>query len=39
MAAEGLKAVNSNSIIKWEIDLKSGKDHTITYEYEVYISR
>ncbi len=37
LVAEGLRAVNSNSVIEWEIELKAGEDKTITYQYQVYI--
>ncbi len=35
--ADGLKGVNYNSSISWEIPLKAGKEINITYKYKVYI--
>ncbi len=37
LVAEGLKAINSNSVLEWEIELKAGKNKTIIYQYQVYI--
>jgi hypothetical protein len=34
--AEGLKGVNFNSIISWEIPVKAGEELNITYKYKVY---
>lgn len=36
--AEGLKGVNYNSFISWEIPLKAGEESNITYKYKVYIT-
>ncbi len=37
--AEGLKGVNQNSFISWEIPLKAGEEINVTYKYKVYITR
>ncbi|MBC8525675.1 MAG: hypothetical protein H8D22_02215 [Candidatus Cloacimonetes bacterium] len=37
--AEGLKGVNYNSIISWEILLKPEEETELTYKYKVYIRR
>jgi hypothetical protein len=37
--AEGLRGVNQNSSISWEIPLKAGEEATVTYKYKVYITR
>jgi len=37
--AEGLKGVNQNSSVSWEISLKGGEEINVTYMYKVYISR
>jgi hypothetical protein len=37
--AEGLRGVNHNSSISWEIPLKAGEEVTVTYKYKVYITR
>lgn len=35
--AEGLRGVNYNSFISWEIPVKTGEEVEITYTYKVYI--
>ena len=35
--AEGLRGVNFNSFISWEIPVKAGEEVEITYTYKVYI--
>jgi hypothetical protein len=35
--AKGLKQVNPKHILKWEIDLKSGEEQKLSYQYQVYI--
>jgi hypothetical protein len=35
--AKGLKQVNSNHILKWEIELSSGEEQKLSYQYQVYI--
>lgn len=35
--AEGLKGVNYNSNISWEIPIKAGKEINLIYKYKVYI--
>lgn len=35
--AEGLRGVNFNSFISWEIPVKAGKEIEVTYTYKVYI--
>jgi len=37
--AEGLKGVNQNSSVSWEIPLKAGEEVNVTYMYKVYITR
>ncbi len=37
--AEGLRGVNQNSSISWEIPLKAGEEINVTYKYKVYITR
>jgi len=37
--AEGLRGVNQNSFISWEIPLKAGEEINVTYKYKVYITR
>ena len=37
-SAEGLKSVNYNSIITWEIPLKKAEEKIITYKYKIYVS-
>jgi hypothetical protein len=37
--AEGLRGVNQNSSISWEIPLKSGEEISVTYKYKVFITR
>jgi hypothetical protein len=37
--AEGLRGVNQNSSISWEISLKAGEEINVTYKYKVYITR
>ena len=37
--AEGLRGVNHNSIISWEIPLNSEEEIELTYKYKVYIRR
>jgi ribosomal protein S1 len=37
--AEGLRGVNQNSSISWEIPLKAGEEISVTYKYKVYITR
>ena len=36
--AEGLKGVNYNSVITWEIPLKKGEEKRITYKYKIYVN-
>jgi hypothetical protein len=36
--AEGLKGVNYNSFISWEIPLKAGEEVNLTYKYKIYIA-
>lgn len=36
--AEGLKGVNHNSVISWEIPVKAGEEIKLTYKYKVYIA-
>jgi ribosomal protein S1 len=36
--AEGLKGVNHNSVISWELPVKAGSKTEISYTYKVYIS-
>ncbi len=35
--AEGLRGVNFNSFISWEIPVKAGEETEVTYTYKVYI--
>jgi hypothetical protein len=35
--AEGLRGVNQNSAISWEIPLKAGEEVDVAYKYKVYI--
>jgi hypothetical protein len=35
--AKGLKQVNEKHILTWEIDLASGGEKNISYQYQVYI--
>jgi hypothetical protein len=35
--AKGLKQVNPKHILTWEIDLKSGAEQKMTYQYQVFI--
>ena len=35
--AEGLRGVNFNSFISWEIPVKAGEEVKVTYTYKVYI--
>jgi hypothetical protein len=35
--AEGLRGVNFNSFISWEIPVKAGEETDVTYTYKVYI--
>ncbi len=35
--AEGLRGVNSNALISWEIPVKANEDVKVTYSYKVYI--
>ena len=35
--AEGLRGVNFNSFISWEIPVKAGEEVEVTYTYKVYI--
>jgi len=37
--AEGLRGVNQNSSISWEIPLRAGEEINVTYMYKVYITR
>jgi hypothetical protein len=37
--AEGLRGVNQNSSISWEIPLTAGEEIIVTYKYKVYITR
>jgi hypothetical protein len=37
--AEGLRGVNQNSSISWEIPVKAGEEINATYKYKVYITR
>lgn len=37
--AEGLKGVNQNSSVSWEIPLKAGEEINVMYMYKVYITR
>ena len=37
--AEGLRGVNQNSSISWEIPVKAAGEINITYKYKVYITR
>ena len=37
--AEGLRGVNQNSSISWEIPIKAGEEISVTYKYKVYITR
>jgi hypothetical protein len=37
--AEGLRGVNQNSSISWEIPIKAGEEMNVTYKYKVYITR
>jgi hypothetical protein len=36
--AEGLRGVNQNSSISWEIPLKASEEINVTYKYKVYIT-
>jgi len=36
-AAEGLRGVNSNALISWEIPVKAGEEIKVGYTYKVYI--
>jgi len=36
---EGLSGVNYNSVIRWEVPVKSGEKVQVTYKYKVYISQ
>jgi len=35
--AEGLRGVNSNALVAWEIPVKAGQEIKVTYSYKVYI--
>jgi hypothetical protein len=35
--AEGLRGVNFNSYISWEIPVKAGEEIEVTYTYKIYI--
>lgn len=35
--AEGLRGVNSNALVSWEIPVKPGEEIKVTYSYKVYI--
>ena len=35
--AEGLRGVNSNALVAWEIPIKAGEEIKVTYTYKVYI--
>ncbi|MDH4197358.1 MAG: hypothetical protein OEW05_08135, partial [Candidatus Aminicenantes bacterium] len=35
--AEGLRGVNSNALVSWEIPVKPGEEVKVTYIYKVYI--
>ena len=35
--AKGLKQVNPKHILTWEIELKSGAEMKLSYQYQVYI--
>jgi hypothetical protein len=35
--AKGLRQVNPKHILKWEIELKSNEEETLSYQYQVYI--
>jgi hypothetical protein len=35
--AEGLRGVNSNALVAWEIPVKAGEEVKVTYSYKVYI--
>ena len=35
--AKGLKRVNSRHVLVWEIELKPGREQTLSYTYNVYI--
>jgi hypothetical protein len=37
--AKGLKSVNTRHRLLWKMNLKAGKDTTLTYSYEVYVRR
>ncbi len=37
--AEGLRGVNQNSTISWEIPLKAREETAVAYKYKVYIAR
>ncbi len=37
--AEGLRGVNQNSSISWEIPVKAGEEMKVAYKYKVYIAR
>lgn len=39
IVAEGLKAVNPNCVITWELQLKPKEEQEISYTYQVYIRR
>lgn len=39
VVAEGLKAINANSVITWNLDLKPKEEKEISYTYRVYIRR
>jgi len=36
-AAEGLRGVNSNAVVSWEIPVKAGEEVKVVYTYKVYI--
>lgn len=36
-SAEGLRGVNSNALVSWEIPIKAGEEIKVTYTYKVYI--
>jgi len=36
-SAEGLRGVNSNALVSWEIPVKAGEEIKVTYSYKVYI--
>jgi hypothetical protein len=36
---KGLKQVNPKHVLTWEIEMKSGVDQKLIYQYQVYIRR